>query len=71
MYIYFLKATLYNSIMGAVKRLGEVWEAFHKDSPNGKCIDEKECVKFYNDILHAQITKCYFESRESNLNNKS
>ncbi len=25
--------------MGAVKRLGEVWKAFHKDSPNGKCID--------------------------------
>ena len=56
--------------MSAAKRLLDVWEAFHKDSPNGECIDEKECVKFYNDSLHAQITKCYFENWDE-LNNKS
>ena len=29
-------------------------------------VDEKECVKFYNYILHAQITKCYFDNLKSN-----
>lgn len=56
--------------MSGIKRLHEVWDAYHRDSPDGKCLDELECVKFYNSNCLCSnsdcckpIEYCYFENK--------
>tara|TARA_B100001287_G_scaffold197671_1_gene167260 strand:- start:2038 stop:2217 length:180 start_codon:yes stop_codon:yes gene_type:complete len=59
--------------MSGVKRLQEVWEAYHADTESNRCSDEPGCVEFYNNNCLCSdtdccipIKNCYFE----NLDNK-